>query len=338
MAGAWLQYNRRQRSFVYGIIMQDLTIGIQVTQGESSEAIDAFVHAEQLGIDAAWMTLGGVRIDPTAVCVGAAQRTERIMIGTSIVPIFPRHPWALAQEAKVVAELAPGRFRLGIGPSHKESVESSWGLTFESPLRYMREYVELLDAALHRGGPIKHEGRYFRVEADWGEAVRLDIMISALRQHAFELAGECAAGGISWVSPQPHIERVAIPALESGSARAGRHPRAKVVMHAIACVHDDLTEARDAGLAQFAHYPSRPFYRNMFIEAGFPEAAEGKMSPAMADSILLAGDEQAVEQRLRTIAAAGIDEVLLSVVGAGNNRASSVERTLRFLGDVCQTN
>jgi len=314
--------------------MRDLVIGIQVTEGESQKAIDAFVDAERLGIDAAWMTLGGVRIDPTAVCVGAALRTERIKIGTSIVPIFPRHPWALAQESKVVAELAPGRFRLGVGPSHKESVESAWGLTFHSPLPYMREYVELLDAALLRGGAVKHEGAYFRAEAEWGSPVKLEIMISALRQHAFELAGECCDGGISWVSPQPHIEKVAIPALAAGSARVGRAPRSKMVMHAVACVHDDLAEAREAGLRQFQHYPSRPFYRNMFIEAGFPEAANGTMSVAMADSILLAGNEQAVETRLRGVASAGIDEVLLSVVGAGKDPAVSVQRTLRFLGEM----
>ncbi|MFN0074478.1 MAG: LLM class flavin-dependent oxidoreductase [Chloroflexota bacterium] len=313
--------------------MRNLTIGVQITEGESIRAIDAFVHAERLGIDAAWMTLGGVRIDPTAICVGAALRTERIQIGTSIVPIFPRHPFALAQEAKVVAELAPGRFRLGIGPSHKESVESSWGLTFHSPLPYMREYVDLLNAALRTGGVVKHSGTFFNVEAEWGAPVNLEIMVSALRQHAFELAGEYTDGGISWVSPQPHIERVAIPALATGSARAGRNPRAKVVMHAVACVHDDLDEAREAGLAQFRHYPRRPYYRNMFMEAGFPEAADGTMSAAMADSILLAGNEQAVEARLRNISAAGIDEVLLSVVGAGVNESASVERTLNLLGE-----
>ena len=196
------------------------------------------------------------------------------------------------------------------------------------------EYVELLDAALRSGGAQKHDGTYFHVEADWGQPVQLEIMVSALRQHAFELAGECSDGGISWVSPQPHIERVAIPALAAGSARAGRSPRSKVVMHAVACVHDDLNEARNAGLAQFNHYPRRPYYRNMFIEAGFPEAADGNMSPAMADSILLAGNEKAVEARLRSIATAGIDEVLLSVVGAGSSTAASIERTLRFLGEM----
>lgn len=316
--------------------MKNLTIGIQITEGESRSAIDAFVHAEKLGIDAAWMTLGGVRIDPTAVCVGAALQTERIKLGTSIVPIFPRHPFALAQEAKVVAELAPGRFRLGIGPSHKESVEANWGLTFHPAIGFMREYTWLLNAALRTGGHVNHQGTYFSVDADWGAPVQVEIMISALRQQAFDLAGECSDGGISWVSPQPHIEKVAIPAITAGSARVGRAPRAKVVMHAIACVHDDLAEARAAGLAQFNHYPRRAFYRNMFIEAGFPEAASGEMSPAMADSILIAGNEQAVETRLRNIAAAGIDEVLLSVVGAGRDEATSVERTLQCLGALSQ--
>jgi alkanesulfonate monooxygenase SsuD/methylene tetrahydromethanopterin reductase-like flavin-dependent oxidoreductase (luciferase family) len=316
--------------------MKNLTIGVQVTESSAPEAVNAFVRAEQLGIDAAWMTLGGVRIDPTAICAVAAARTERIKLGTSIVPIFPRHPFALAQEAKVVAQLAPGRFRLGVGPSHKESVESAWGIPFQSPLDYMREYVEILNAALRVGGNVKHAGTYFTVDSDWEAPVDLEIMVSALRQHAYELAGEVSDGGISWVSPLPQIERVAIPALITGSQRAHRSPRAKMVMHAVACVHDDLNEAREAALAQFQHYPRRPFYSRMFVEAGFPEAATGVMSPAMADGILVAGSETAVEERLREIAAKGVDELLFSVVSAGANETKSLERTLTLLGQLSQ--
>lgn len=314
--------------------MKNLTIGIQITSDGVRDAINTFVEAERLGIDAAWMTLGGVRLDPTAVCAAAALRTERIKLGTSIIPVFPRHPFALAQEAKVVAELAPGRFRLGVGSSHKENVESMWGLKFQSPLPYLREYLGLLNSALKTGGPVKHAGTYFQVDADWGAPVDLEIMVAALRQHAFELAGELTDGGISWVSPLRQITNVAIPALEAGSARVGRTPRAKVVMHAVACVHDNLHEARDAALRQFAHYPRRPFYRNMFIEAGFPEAANGAMSPAMANSILIAGTDTEVADRLRALATAGVDEVLCSIAPAGSNQRASEERTLRTLGDL----
>jgi alkanesulfonate monooxygenase SsuD/methylene tetrahydromethanopterin reductase-like flavin-dependent oxidoreductase (luciferase family) len=108
-------------------------------------------------------------------------------------------------------------------------------------------------------------------------------------------------------------------------------------MHLVACVHDDLDEAREVALRQFAHYPRRPFYRNMFMEAGFPEASDGTMSPAMADAILIAGNETALANRLRAIAATGVDEVLCSIAPAGSNKRASEERTLRALGELSQT-
>src|SRR3990172_5658368 len=114
--------------------VKGLLIGVQIADPTAPAAIDAIVRAEELGIDAAWMTVGGVQPDSVAVLAVAATRTQRIKLGTSIVPIYPRHPFALAQEAKVVAQLAPGRFRLGVGPSHQAPTENMWGIPFHKPL------------------------------------------------------------------------------------------------------------------------------------------------------------------------------------------------------------
>ena len=138
--------------------MKDLRIGVQIDEPTVPAAIDAIVRAEELGIDAAWMTVGGVQPDSTAILAVAATRTQRIKLGTSIVPTYPRHPFALAQEAKVVAELAPGRFRLGVGPSHKPPMEETWGIPFEKPLGHLREYLHILKAALQQGGRWSSEG------------------------------------------------------------------------------------------------------------------------------------------------------------------------------------
>ena len=89
--------------------MKNLGVGVHVAGTNVPKLIDGIVAAEKAGIQCAWMTCGGVAPDPLAVFAAAAGRTTRILLGTSIVPTFPRHPLALVQSALVVDALAPGR-------------------------------------------------------------------------------------------------------------------------------------------------------------------------------------------------------------------------------------
>ena len=317
----------------YNVAVKGLLIGVQIAEPTVPAAIDAVVRAEELGIDAAWMTVGGVLPDSVTVLTIAATRTQRIRLGTSIVPTYPRHPFALAQEARVVAELAPGRFRLGVGPSHKASVENTWGIPYRRPLGHLREYLQILKAALQQGGQVEFEGEFFRVRGDWGQSHDILVMASALRRRSFELAGELADGAISWVCPLPYMEQVALPALSAGAARAGR-PRPKMVMHVGVCVHEQAEEVHEAAMKQFAIYPRLPFYRQMFLDAGFPEAAQSLMSQAMLQSIVISGNEDTVAQQVQKIAATGVDELICTVVGTETDRRMSTNRALQLLAEL----
>src|SRR5216684_5917285 len=89
--------------------------------------------AESLGLDSVWVTqLPGAR-DAAVVLSAYAGATERIGLGTGVLPIYTRHPTAMAQMAATLDELSHGRFILGIGVSHKVTVESMWGLRLEHP-------------------------------------------------------------------------------------------------------------------------------------------------------------------------------------------------------------
>lgn len=313
--------------------MKQLRIGVQVLEPTVQATVEAIARAEALGIEAVWLTLGGARPDSVATLGVAATRTSRVLLGTSIVPTFPRHPLALAQAAKVVAELAPGRFRLGVGPSHRATIEDAWGIPFRKPLSHLREYLRVLKAALQQGGPIAFEGEFFRVHTDWGAPAGVPVLASGLRRRAFELIGEEADGGISWVCPLDHVERVALPAMQAGAARVGRE-RPRMVMHLGVSVHQDAAEVREAALRQLGGYARLPFYQRMFVEAGFPEAAQGTTSERMLEAIVAHGDQAAVAERLERILAAGVDEVICTVVPAGPDPKASAERTLRALAEL----
>jgi alkanesulfonate monooxygenase SsuD/methylene tetrahydromethanopterin reductase-like flavin-dependent oxidoreductase (luciferase family) len=127
--------------------------------------------------------------------------------GTSIIPTFPRHPLALVQGAQVVDALAPGRLRLGVGPSHKPSIEGTWGIPFARPQEHLPEYLTILRAALN-GGKVDFDGRRLRAHAQLPGPTRVTVMASALRPRGVRTCGELADGAISWVCPLPYLRGV----------------------------------------------------------------------------------------------------------------------------------
>lgn len=152
---------------------------------------------------------------------------------------------------------------------------------------------------------------------------------------SFELCGAEADGAISWICPGEYLRDVGLPAMHVGAERAGR-PVPPLIAHAPVCVHDHAEEVRDAVREQIQN-PRLPFYRQMLVAAGFPEAEHGTWSDAMIDAGVLWGDEARVAERLHTLLTYGATEILASPVLAGRDRTASLERTMRLLGRVAQS-
>jgi alkanesulfonate monooxygenase SsuD/methylene tetrahydromethanopterin reductase-like flavin-dependent oxidoreductase (luciferase family) len=156
------------------------------------------------------------------------------------------------------------------------------------------------------------------------------VLISALRPASYRLAGQIADGALAWVSPLPYLRDAALPALRDGARATGR-AAPPLISHCFVAVHDDAAAVRAASRQRLGIYARLPFYQEMFARAGFPEAKQGTMSDAMLDAIVIHGDEAAVAAGLREHLAAGMGEVIASVLIAGTNRRASLERTLRLL-------
>src|SRR5215510_7677017 len=144
-------------------------IGISLAAAPAPALVDAIVEAEAAGVSQLWMTQNPVSNDSLTIFAAALGRTSRVQLGTSIVPTYPRHPLALAQQAATVAALGPGRLRLGVGPSHRPMIEGAYGLRMEEPLAHLREYVGILRAALWEGA-VEHEGRFFTAKGKLNSA------------------------------------------------------------------------------------------------------------------------------------------------------------------------
>jgi F420-dependent oxidoreductase-like protein len=315
--------------------MAEKRLGVVVSAPDSSAVLTSIADLEQRGIPAAWLTSAGAGgADPLGVFVGAALRTQHIQLGTAITQTFPRHPIAVVQQVQVLAQLAPGRFRLGLGTSGRAGMEQTYGVNFRAPLAHLREYLRIVKALLHTGA-VDLTGRYYQARTRIAAPVDVPVMAAALGPKAYELCGAEADGAISWVCPGSYLRDVALPALQQGADRAGR-PVPPLFAHAPVCVHDDAEEARAAVRQQFGGFARAPFYQNMFRAAGFEEVAQGIWSDAMIDAVALWGDEGRVVEGIAGLFALGATEILVSPVPAGDNRTASLERTLRLLSQIAQ--
>ncbi|HWE62603.1 MAG TPA: LLM class flavin-dependent oxidoreductase [Chloroflexota bacterium] len=290
-------------------------IGLVLNRPTPSATIDAIVQAEQRGVPAVWSTVGGANPDAVTLFAAAAVRTQRIALGTAIVPAYPRHPIVLASQALVLANLAPDRFRLGVGPSHRPAIEGMFGIPHVKPLAYMREYLTVLRQLLWDGRS-EFAGEFFTVHVALREGMtppRVPLLLSALRANAFRLAGEIADGAISWLCPVPYLVSTALPALQAG-AQAAQRSTPPLIAHVPVAMHDDRMAVRAAARPLLSGYGRLPFYARMLADAGYPFQDDGTPTDALIDALIVSGDPAHIVARLAEIQASGMGELLVMLV------------------------
>ena len=131
----------------------------------------------------------------------AGRATTRIELGTAVVPTYPCHPIAMAQEAMTANAATRGRLTLGLGLSHRPTIEDVMGLSYAHPAHHMQEYLTVLQALLH-DHTVAYPGETLRVTADVSvtEPRPLPVLLAALAPRMLQLAGCLAEGTITWMA------------------------------------------------------------------------------------------------------------------------------------------
>jgi len=307
----------------YGVAVHETTVVGQLA---------AIECADRLGVRSVWLTTGGVGPDALTLFGAAAVRTSQIVLNTGITPTYPRHPLVAVQQAQVLAALAPGRFRLGLGPSHRAGIEGMYGIPYDRPLGHLREYVTIVRSALQKG-PFEQRGRSYNVAGRLADPPGVPVLISALRPASWELAGEISDGALAWICPLPFLRDVAAPALARAARSAGRE-RPPLVGHCFAAVEADLSAVHAAGRDRLGFYLRAPNYQEMFVQAGFPDARSGVVTDEIVDAVVVGGTERQVADRLGAYLAAGLDELIVSTLIVGDDRVASYDRTMRLVASL----
>jgi F420-dependent oxidoreductase-like protein len=286
--------------------------------------------AEEAGLDSIWIPQIPDEFDVMTACALTGSVSSRIEVGTAIVPIQPRHPIALAQQALSTQAICGGRFVLGLGVSHHWVIEDMLGLAYERPALTMRCYLDVLDQALLGPGSVDVENELFRIHAplDITDITPTPILLAALGPVMLRLAGERTAGTSLWLADERAIATHVVPLITKAAEAAGRpEPRILAGFPMCLCGDDEVDEARERTNKMLSEATVSPNYQRLMDHGDAQTIGD----------VLVAGSEAAIEKRLRSLASAGLTDFNARVVALGEDREEllrSTERTRQFLAAV----
>jgi alkanesulfonate monooxygenase SsuD/methylene tetrahydromethanopterin reductase-like flavin-dependent oxidoreductase (luciferase family) len=223
-----------------------------------------------------------------------------------------------------------GRFILGLGVSHKVTVESMWGLRLDHPVDAMREYLTIVQTSLAEGG-CSFEGKYF--SAQWSYSAprprNLPVMIAALSSRMLDLAGEMTDGVVLWMCAPSYIREHVVPIVKAARERVGKSLDGfEIVAHVPVCLTSDRAAAQDVFRPTVSRYASLPFYRKVLDAAGYQAQLDaGNITEDLIDDLAGIGDERQVRDAIQRYREAGLT---LPAVGpfSGHEGAAGYEKTL----------
>jgi F420-dependent oxidoreductase-like protein len=287
--------------------------------------------AEKAGFASIWVPQLPGDFDALIAVALMVRATLRIELGTAVLPIQTRHPVAMAQQALSCQAVCGGRFTLGLGASHHWIVEDMLGLAYERPAHQMRDYVEVLNAALAGPGPVDVENESYRVHnpLDVTDVAPTPILLAALAPAMLRLAGERASGTILWMADERAIAEHVVPRITGAAAAAGRPaPRIVAGVPVALCPKDEVDAARARANQVLGHAEYSPNYQRLLEHGDATDVGD----------ILAAGDESAIVERLRRFRDVGATDLSVRILPLGPDRAARIEsrrRTEEFLASLC---
>ena len=271
--------------------------GGTVNSGTVDDVVNEAKQVERDGFASYWAPNIFGHDALTALAI-VGREVPRIEIGTSVEPTYPRHPMAIAQQSHTVNAVANGRLCLGIGLSHKVVVEGMLGLSYEKPVRHLREYLSILmplarcEAAKFAGETLTTRGSLSGVGAS-----PFSVVVAALGEQMLRVTGTLADGTLTWCTGPKTLQSLTVPTIVDAAKKAERKPP-RVIAALPVCVTKDVVKAHEIAAKTFVIYGQLPSYRAMLDH-------EGAAGPA---DIVIAGTAEQVKQRVADLAGIGVTD------------------------------
>ncbi|MGC8511664.1 MAG: LLM class F420-dependent oxidoreductase [Acidimicrobiales bacterium] len=331
--------------------------------GGFKESARQVSEMEKAGLDLVWVA-EAYGFDAPSLMGYLAALTERVEIGSGILPIYTRTPTLLAMTAAGVDALSDGRFHLGLGASGPQVIEGWHGLHYDAPIGRTREIVSICRQVWARESPLTHDGRFYHLPLPAGEGTglgkalkiiahpvrdRIPVWVASLGDRNVEMTAEVADGWLPIMFVPEKAKAVWGDALAKGSSK--RDPSLGPLMIAGGGLlaigdGDDVIELRNLARPMMALYmggmgaKGRNFYNDLLCKYGYEkEAAEiqdlylsGKKKEAEAlvpEEIVrltsLCGPASWVAERVEALREAGVTHLQVTPVpGPGQSPAQLI--------------
>jgi F420-dependent oxidoreductase-like protein len=282
---------------------------------KATRMVDDIAWAEQAGLDTAWIPQIPTDFDAMIAVTLLGLHTNRIELGTAVVPLQTQHPVALARQALSVHAAIGGRLALGLGPSHHWIVRDMLGLPYDRPAGYTRDYLDVLDRALHGPGPVDVSNESFTVhnplDLGPGATSRMPLLIAALGPVMLAVAGARTDGTILWMADERAVADHVVPRITKAASEAGRpQPRIVAGIPVCLCLPAEVDAARERASRILGEAEISPNYQRL-LDYG---DARG------VGDLCAAGDPAQIAARFRRFADAGVTDLSVRLLPIGNGR------------------
>ncbi len=281
-----------------------MTIGVTLPAGDTGSAanlVDELLaqtrQAADAGLKSVWFSQLPLSQDAITVAALAGREVPGIEVGTSVVPIYPRHPLLVASAAQTAQAATGGRFTLGIGLGSKGFLGPVYGVEYPPPIRHLREYLTVLRQVFD-GETVDFRGETLEAHPPGPSTVGGDVrvVVAAMGPQALRVTGELADGTLPFLAgPRALSERI-VPHLPAGK---------RILAAVPAIVTDEPDAVRALAYEQMSFYGQIPSYQRILAAEGVEHAAE----------LAIIGDEKTVLEGLRRYYDAGATDVLVSQTG-----------------------
>jgi F420-dependent oxidoreductase-like protein len=287
------------------------------------------VAAEELGFATAWIPQLPQDFDAMTAVALMGRETSRIELGTAVVPLQPRHPIALGQQALSVQAACDGRFRLGVGPSHHWIIDDMLGLPYEQPAKLVGDYLDVFDAMFSGPNPVDVENDTFNIHSPLDVTdLPVPVFLAALGPVMLRMAGERAAGTVLWMADERAIAEHVVPRITKAAEGAGRPaPRVVAGVAVALCASSEIDGAIARANEALAHAVYSPNYQRLLEQGASDDVGD----------MAAIGTEADIERRLRSYLDAGTTDFSARILPLGSGRdeiIASSRRTREFLASL----
>jgi F420-dependent oxidoreductase-like protein len=288
-----------------GVILFPHPQAVNVVDDVVSQAKRAY----ELGVRQVWLAQ---QFDHDAIAlaglVGAA--VPGLGVGTSVVPINPRHPLIVASLAQTAQAAAHGNFSLGLGLGAHEPERLAFESMWPNTINRLREHLTVLRSIFDTGA-VDFSGDEISARPGWPVRVAggtpVPVYVAAMGPKALQVTGELADGTLPYLAGPRTIAEFIEPTIAKAAADAGR-PKPRIIAAVPVQVSDDVDAARNFAAEQLSFYETIPSYQKVIAREGVPSAVD----------LAGIGSAEAVTRQLRSYLDAGATDVVLSALDRAN--------------------